>query len=246
MSNSHEILGRLIQRLSCLDERQLQHVERAVENLVRIRNSNKDSKAAAALPHSIVSKDWPHAPVHRLDGKGAFIVTAATLYKQHLFRDAESLDFLQAMLLAKAKEYDWRIEAWAVFSNHYHFVGQAMRDAGTLSPMIQSLHSETASWLNQKHQQPERQVWHNFWETKLTYEKSYFARLHYVHRNAVHHGLVQIPNQYCWCSAAWFERTAKLAQVKTIYGFKTDRLNVLDDFEPLDIMECGSAAAALE
>jgi putative transposase len=37
-------------------------------------------------------------------------------------------------------------------------------------------------------------------------------------------------NQYRWCSAAWFERTASPAQVKTIYGFKIDRLKVQDDF----------------
>jgi putative transposase len=51
-----------------------------------------------------------------------------------------------------------------------------------------------------------------------------------VHRNPVKHGLVPVANQYPWCSAAWFERTASPAQVKTIYNFKTDRLNVEDDF----------------
>jgi hypothetical protein len=30
------------------------------------------------------------------------------------------------------------------------------------------------------------------------------ARLHYVHQNAVKHGLVQQANQYRWCSAAWW------------------------------------------
>jgi putative transposase len=29
---------------------------------------------------------------------------------------------------------------------------------------------------------------YNFWETKLTFEKSYLARLNYVHQNAVKHG----------------------------------------------------------
>ena len=38
----------------------------------------------------MISKCWPHAPLHRLVGKGAFIVTAGTLSKEHFFRDAES------------------------------------------------------------------------------------------------------------------------------------------------------------
>ena len=47
---------------------------------------------------------------------------------------------------------------------------------------------------------------------------------------AVKHGLVPVANQYRWCSAAWFERTASPAQVKTIYRFKIDRVQVDDDF----------------
>ena len=56
------------------------------------------------------------------------------------------------------------------------------------------------------------------------------ARLNYVHQNAVKHKLVTVANQYPWCSAAWFERVATPAQVKTIYEFKIDRVKVEDDF----------------
>jgi putative transposase len=52
-----------------------------------------------------------------------------------------------------------------------------------------------------------------------------------VHQNPVRHGLVAVANQYPWCSASWFERTARPAQVKTVYGFKIDKLKVLDDYE---------------
>ena len=65
---------------------------------------------------------------------------------------------------------------------------------------------------------------------RLTHQYSYLARLNYVHRNPVKHGLVKVANQYPWCSAAWFERTASPAQVKTIYSFKTDKVNVYDDY----------------
>jgi putative transposase len=44
---------------------------------------------------------------------------------------------------------------------------------------------------------------------------------------------VPVATQYRWCSAAWFERTATPAQVRTVYRFKTDKVSVLDNFDPL-------------
>ena len=162
------------------------------------------------------------------------MVTAATYQKALHFHTPERLTVLERGLLNLAAETGWRLEAWAVFANHYHFVAHspaADSDAGTLRPMLSLLHEKIAKWINRLDAAPGRKVWHNFRETKLTYEKSYLARLAYVHGNAVHHGLVPVANQYRWCSAAWFERTATPAQVKTIYAIKTDRLNVPDDFE---------------
>ena len=96
--------------------------------------------------------------------------------------------------------------------------------------MLHDLHGVSARELNKLDGLTERKVWFNFWDTKLTIQHSYLARLNYVHQNAVKHKLVTVANQYAWCSAAWFERTASAAQVKTIYGFKIDRVKVKDDF----------------
>ena len=177
------------------------------------------------------SKDWPHAPLHRISEHGTYIVTAGTLHKEHHFRGPERLSLLEAKLLELAKQFGWHLEAWAVFSNHYHWVGHSRPDSGELKTFLGNLHTATATVVNQMDRTPGRQVWFNFWETQLTYERSYLARLNYVHQNAVRHGLVRVANQYRWCSAAWFERTATPAQVKTIYSFKIDKLKVLDDFD---------------
>ena len=118
-----------------------------------------------------------------------------------------------------------------MFSNHYHFVAHSPNDATSLRPMLSMLHVKTAEWLNKLDNTPGRQVWFNFWDTKLTQQRSYLARLNYVHQNAVKHKLVPVACQYPWCSAAWFERTASPAMVKAIYRFKTDRISVHDDFE---------------
>ncbi len=176
------------------------------------------------------TKDWPHAPVHRLDSAGIYMVTGATLHKQHLFATTQSLDLLEDELLCLAKSYQWQLEAWAVFVNHYHFVARAYRGAPELDLFLKHLHANTARQLNDMDDALGREVWYNFWETKLTYERSYLARLNYVHQNPVKHGLVRVANQYQWCSAAWFERTASPASVKTIYSFKTEKLNIADDY----------------
>ena len=99
-----------------------------------------------------------------------------------------------------------------------------------LGEFISHLHTSTASELNRLDGLAGRRVWYNFWDSKLTYERSYLARLSYVHQNPAKHGLVDVANQYRWCSAAWFERTAQPAIVKTIYGFKIDKLRVADDY----------------
>jgi putative transposase len=179
---------------------------------------------------SLVEKDWPHAPVHRLGTDGVFMVTGAILHKAHLFSGPEKLTRLENHLLGLAKKYNWQLEAWAVFSNHYHFVARSLPEAGDLKKLLSQLHSDTARELNRMDGMSGRTVWFNFWDTKLTYQRSYLARLNYVHQNAVKHGLVKVANQYPWCSAAWFERTATPATVKTIYSFKTDQLNIMDDY----------------
>src|SRR5215470_6419742 len=175
-------------------------------------------------------KQWPHAPVHQLTPDGVYMVTAATLYKERLFKAPENLSSVENSLLALSHKYQWQLEAWAVFSNHYHFVVRGLPGCTDLGKLIKHLHADTARELNRLDKAAGRQVWFNFWDTRLTYEQSYFARLNYVHQNAVKHGLVAVANQYRWCSAAWFERTASPATVKTIYAFKIDKLNIRDDF----------------
>jgi putative transposase len=175
-------------------------------------------------------KDWPHAPIHRIDSNGIYMITGATLHKELLFISDEKLNLLEEELLTLAKQYEWQLEAWAVLANHYHFIARGHGKQRPLNAFLQHLHSNTARKLNKSDDSAGRKVWFNFWETKLTYERSYLARLNYVHQNAVKHGLVNVASQYPWCSASWFERTSSPAMIKTIYGFKIDKLRIDDDY----------------
>lgn len=177
---------------------------------------------------------WPHAPTHQLSMRGTYFVTASTYQKAHYFRGAKRLRVLHRGPPTVAEKFGWQLEAWTVFSNHYHFVAHSPADADDatgLGDMLSVLHVKTAEWVNKLDAALVRQVWFNFWDTKLTHQRSYLVRLNYVHHNAVRHGLVPVACQYPWCSTAWFERTASPAMVKAIYRFKTDRIMVADEFE---------------
>ncbi len=179
--------------------------------------------------------NWPHAPPHRLGVRGTYFLTCGTYLKAQRFRGAERLRFLHGQLLALAEKYGWALEAWAVFSNHIHFIGKSPEgatDAGSLSSFMSELHTSTGKFVNDLDGTPGRANWHSYRETLLTFERSYFTRLNYVHQNPVKHGLVPVANQYPWCSAAWFESGANPGQVKTIYSFKTDRVQVYDEYQP--------------
>ena len=174
--------------------------------------------------------DWPHAPVHLLNQQGTYIVTSGTYLKQHFFAAPERLALLQDSLLSMAKEYEWQLQAWAVFANHYHFVGFSPPDASRLKTMLSKLHTITAREVNHKDGERGRRVWFQYWDSSITYQRSYLARLNYVHQNPVHHDVVKVASQYPWCSAAWFERAADPAFQRLVGSFKTDRLKIVDDF----------------
>ena len=177
---------------------------------------------------------WPHAPSHHLGERGVYFVTASTYQKEQLFRSSERLAVLHRGLLRVASDFRWELEAWAVFSNHYHFIARSPEtddNAESLSDMLGLLHANTARWVNRLDGKKNRKVWQNYRETKLTYQRSYLARLNYVHQNAVKHGLVAMANQYPWCSAAWFEKSASPGTVQAIYRFKTGVVSVEDVFE---------------
>jgi len=183
-------------------------------------------------PHvnSRTMPDWPHAPTHRLDSAGAYMVTAATYHKEPLFRSAKRLTLLCEKLLELAPQHGWKLEAWAVFPNHYHFVAIAKEKAETLPRLIGHLHTVTAKEINGQDETPGRKVWFQYWDSHLTYPRSFLARLNYVHCNAVKHGLVREPTQYPWCSAGWFEREAERPFYQTVMRIRSDRINVKDDF----------------
>jgi len=174
--------------------------------------------------------DWPHAPLHRFGEGGIYFVTGSTRLRQHFYNHAASLDALQTRLFENAKEHDCALQAWSLFSNHYHVV-VSCDEGGRVKQMLNRFHVEAAIDINRHDGVKGRKVWFQYRDTLLTIEASWLARLRYTHENAVHHGIVRVASEYPWCSASWFARTARRSFVKTVSRMKIDRLTVYDDFE---------------
>ena len=177
-----------------------------------------------------MSAPWPHAPPHHFTPHGIYLLTAGTLHKAHLFPTPAKLDLFRDTTLELAANYRLKVQARAFFANHYHLVASFADATVPHRVFLRHLHRELAIRLNAIDQAPGRKVMYQFWDSELTFEKSWLARLNYVHHNPVKHGLVALARDYAWCSARWFETNAEPAFVKTVQSFKIDRVNVADDF----------------
>jgi putative transposase len=177
---------------------------------------------------------WPHAPPHHFTPGGIYLLTAGTLHKAHLFDTPARRDLFRSTVLELAADYSLSLHAWAFFSNHYHLVAGFEAARVPHRVFLRHLHRELAVRLNGLDGAPGRTVIYQFCDTELTFEKSYLARLHYVHCNPVHHRLVAVARDYPWCSAQWFESNGAPAFVRSVYSFKTDRVRVEDDFPAAD------------
>src|SRR5690242_17577968 len=110
-------------------------------------------------------RDWPHSPIHRLSEAGTFIVTSGTYRKQLFFNTPSRLTRLTNLLLELAAKQEWRLHAWAVFPNHYHFVGES-KDPNNLKEFVQELHSRSAKAINREDGCEGRKVWFSYWDSR--------------------------------------------------------------------------------
>jgi putative transposase len=177
-----------------------------------------------------IYKTYLHNPPHYFLPNATYMVTGAIANKQHLMIKNGKKEFFLQTLFERAELLGWGLQAWAVLHNHYHFIAQSPNDASTLTKLIRQLHSITAIEINKLDSISGRRVWQNYWDTCLTYEKSYLARLHYVHMNPVKHGLTDNPMNYPYCSYKWFIEQGDDDLKGMVFNQPIDKVNVEDDF----------------
>jgi len=159
--------------------------------------------------------------------------TAGTLHKAHIFRTKQEPDDLVQLFLRHIAGASWEVDAWSFFSNHYHLIARCPLDGKTVSSFFRDFHSESSSQINHSQRQPGRQVWHQYWDTQLTHERSVLARSAYVWHNPARHKLVPEAESYRWCSAGWDEQKHGRYSASTLRSFQPSAIRTLDDFEPI-------------
>jgi putative transposase len=174
--------------------------------------------------------NWPHAPIHKISQNGTYMVTSGTYRKEHFLSTPSRKTRFMNLFFELSEKYGWKLQAWAIMSNHYHFIAHSPENPYNLKDFILHLHSLSSTEFNREDKTPARKMWYQFWDKLISFEKSYYARLNYVNKNPVHHMIVEKAEDYFWCSKAWFNSNADKAFVKTVESFKTDKLNVYDDF----------------
>jgi putative transposase len=193
-------------------------------------DAHSDTATEQAPDPQTVFRNWAHTPCHIFPPGATYIVTCGIYQKQHLLNSPDKLTLILRSLFQHANEFGWQLEAWAVLINHYHFIAHAKAENQSLDRMLQALHSNSAIELNKLDLTPGRQAWWNYRDTCLTYPKSYFARLHYVHANPERHRVVARAENYPWCSMSWFLQGTNSGFRRTVLSFKIDNLKVPDDF----------------
>lgn len=173
---------------------------------------------------------WPHAPVHKMDAGGIYMVTAGTYQKEHFLWEPATRTYFCSLLFETMLKYGFELQAWAVMSNHYHMIVQVPDQNTSLRTALSELHRSSALHFNRTDKKPGRKFWYNFWDSQITFQKSYFARLHYVHTNPVHHGIVANAALYPHCSYTWFIQNTPEVFQNTILQMDSSKINVIDNF----------------
>jgi len=176
-------------------------------------------------------KTYKHNPPHLFIESAKYFITVSTLGKHPYLKSKEAkwaaLDYLSKSL----KAFNWELEDWVILDNHIHMMIHAPEKAETLSNVMNNFHRFTAIWLS-KHgiQKIGQKYFHNYWDTCITFEKSYFARLNYIWMNPVKHGYVDSPEK--WKFGSYYyrfkEEAEEIKQLMKKYPF--DKLKIRDDF----------------
>ena len=179
-----------------------------------------------------IIKRYKHNPPHVFQSHCKYFVTGAAYLKTKYFTSANSKEIILNCIRKGCDKYQWILEDWVILDNHYHIMLCSPKNAFTLSQMMKEIHVFSSIKLRRAKNAvlTERKIFHNYWDTCISYEGAYFSRLNYIYMNPVKHGYVKDPQEYIWSS---YNERLKMEEeyLKTIQKkFPCGGVNVKDDF----------------
>ena len=177
-------------------------------------------------------KSYQHTPAHYFKSNSTYMLTGATYKKIKLLKGDEPKIIFYNSLKKGCENYNWKIIAWVILDNHYHIMLRAPEKADTLSNLVRDLHKFTALWMKKNIGVAKylKRVWYNYWDTCITYEKSFLARINYIHHNPVKHGYVECALEYPFGSYYEAYRERGKMWIENEKNYPWDNVNVYDDF----------------
>ncbi|HEX37516.1 MAG TPA: hypothetical protein ENG70_01455 [Candidatus Cloacimonetes bacterium] len=176
-------------------------------------------------------KTYQHNPPHLFIPNAKYFVTSSTLGKYPYLKSEEAKWAALHYLIKSLDYFNWELEDWVILDNHIHIMINAPEDSTTLSQLFNNFHRFTANWLSKHHiKKLKEKYFHNYWDTCITYERSYFTRLHYIWYNPVKHNYVDSPEKWKFGSY-YFRYNEEMKEMEEIIKtYPIDKLKIDDDF----------------
>jgi putative transposase len=179
-----------------------------------------------------ILKKYKHNPPHAFIPNAAYFITASTYLRKRLLTSDVTKEKLLEYMIKTLDTNKWVLEDWVILDNHYHMMLKASEYPDRLSNIMRDIHKFSALWIkkNIKETGSLYKIWHNYWDSCITYEKSYFARLNYIWFNPVKHGYVEDPKD--WKFGSYFYRYKDeqnyMENIRIKYPY--DKAKIKDDF----------------
>lgn len=176
-------------------------------------------------------KTYIHNPPHLFVKNAKYFITSSTLGKYLYYKTDSSKRAILNYLTKSLRHHFWELEDWVILDNHIHFIANAPEKAATLTDVMCNFHRFSANWLAKNGiRKKAEKYFHNYWDTCLTYERSYFARLNYIWYNPVKHGYVNSPEEWKFGSYYYRLREEAESMQKQMEKYPFDNLKIKDDF----------------
>ncbi len=163
---------------------------------------------------------------------GKYFITGATYLKTKYFTSDVEKSIVFECIYHGCEKYKWHLEDWVILDNHYHVMLNAPENADSLSKMMKEIHVFASMRLRKQNEslRVERKIFHNYWDSCISFDRSYYSRLNYIYANPVKHGYVQFPEEYEWGSYKLrLEKSAEyLKELQEKY--LCDKVKVADEF----------------
>ena len=176
-----------------------------------------------------IFKRYRHNPPHLFIPGAKYFVTASTYNHRSFFKkDTIKIEML-SILNKGCKKYHWTIDDWVLLDDHYHIMFQAdVKGEHTIAELINNFHKFSSLYIR-KNLSPSKlpeHIFYNYWDTCITFERSYFTRINYIYMNPVKHGYVLHPEDYPFGSYYYRFKNKSENLTKILKEFPSDRLDL--------------------